>query len=128
MKLVEKLSRKEVFEQVTVYRPWGCYTILEEHPTFKVKKISVNPKQKISLQYHQHRSEHWVVVKGTAHVIKGKKTFTLKTNESTYVPKTVIHRLENIGEEVLEIIEVQTGQYLEEDDIIRLEDLYGRLT
>lgn len=128
-KLVEKLNileKKESREHTTVYRPWGSYIILEETPTYKVKKIVVNSCQKISLQYHQHRSEHWVVIKGEAIVTKNNSQLILKEGESIDIPKKIVHRLENVREDILEIIEIQTGQYLGEDDIIRLEDIYER--
>lgn len=111
----------------TVIRPWGSYTVLEEGPTFKIKRISVNPHASLSLQTHSKRSEHWVVVSGTATVVNGENTYTLHTNESTFVPMGTVHRLANPIDEPLIIIEVQTGSYLGEDDIVRLEDTYGRL-
>ncbi len=127
--IVEHLSkkgRKEATEHTTVYRPWGSYTVLEVDQRYKIKKIVVNPGQKLSLQMHHHRSEHWVVVKGTAKVTIGDKEIFLHENESTYVPKSTPHRLENVGKIPLEIIEVQNGEYIEEDDIIRFDDAYGR--
>ncbi len=111
----------------TVIRPWGSYTVLEEGPCFKIKRIVVNPNQSLSLQLHQHRSEHWIVVEGAAEVINGDKTYTLKTNESTFVPKETQHRLSNSSDTPLVIIEVQAGSYVGEDDIVRFEDTYGRL-
>lgn len=111
----------------TVIRPWGTYTVLEEGPAFKIKRIIVKPEASLSLQQHQHRSEHWVVVEGTAKVTIGDKVFLLQTNESTFVPIGTPHRLSNPTTEDLIIIEVQTGNYLGEDDILRLEDTYGRL-
>ncbi len=110
----------------TVARPWGTYTVLEEGINFKIKRIEVKPKARLSLQMHHHRSEHWVVVSGIAKVVNGEKTLTLATNESTYIPAGHKHRLENIGSEVLVLIEVQSGSYTGEDDIIRFDDEYGR--
>lgn len=110
----------------TVIRPWGSYTILEESNVFKIKRIVVNPGATLSLQKHQKRSEHWVVVEGTATVIVGDKQCQLQTNESTFVPMNTPHRLSNQSSSPLIIIEVQTGSYLGEDDIERLEDVYGR--
>jgi mannose-1-phosphate guanylyltransferase / mannose-6-phosphate isomerase len=111
----------------TVMRPWGSYTVLEEGPGFKIKRIMVRPGASLSLQVHKHRSEHWVVVSGTANVINGETEYRLKTNESTFVPLGTAHRLSNPEITDLIIIEVQTGQYLGEDDIIRLDDTYGRV-
>jgi mannose-1-phosphate guanylyltransferase/mannose-6-phosphate isomerase len=110
----------------TVQRPWGTYTVLEESSHFKVKRIVVAPGASLSLQMHQHRSEHWVVVQGVAQVINGEQEFLLHANQSTYIPKETKHRLANPGTEPLEIIEVQTGPYLGEDDIVRFADIYGR--
>lgn len=110
----------------TVARPWGTYTVLEEGANFKIKRIEVKPKARLSLQMHQHRSEHWVVVSGLARVVNGESTLTLAMNESTYIPAGHKHRLENIGSEVLVVIEVQSGVYTGEDDIIRFDDEYGR--
>jgi len=111
----------------TVYRPWGTYTILEEGPRFKIKRIEVKPGACISLQLHHKRSEHWVVIKGKAKVLNNDQELILETNESTYIPAENKHRLENIGTEQLVIIEVQTGEYLGEDDIVRFQDIYGRV-
>lgn len=110
----------------TVVRPWGTYTVLEEGANFKIKRIEVKPKARLSLQMHHHRSEHWVVVRGLAKVVNGEKTLTLAMNESTYIPAGHKHRLENVGAEVLVVIEVQSGAYTGEDDIIRFDDEYGR--
>jgi mannose-1-phosphate guanylyltransferase/mannose-6-phosphate isomerase len=110
----------------TVYRPWGSYTVLEEQERFKIKRITVNPGAKLSMQMHHHRSEHWVVVKGTATVTSGEETFLVQENESTYISAGQKHRLENTGVIPLELIEVQNGSYLGEDDIVRLDDVYGR--
>jgi len=111
----------------TVSRPWGTYTVLEEGKNFKIKRIVVKPGAMLSLQMHHHRSEHWVVVNGTAQVVNGDNTFLLKTNESTYIPAGHAHRLSNPGLTDLVIIEVQSGEYVGEDDIVRLEDRYGRV-
>ena len=110
----------------TVHRPWGTYTVLEEGVGFKIKRIEVNPGAKISLQMHHHRSEHWVVVGGIAKVINGDSELIVNTNESTYIPAGHKHRLENVGESNLVMIEVQSGAYVGEDDIERFEDSYGR--
>ena len=110
----------------TVHRPWGTYTVLEEGPAFKVKRIFVNPGAALSLQLHRHRSEHWVVVSGVAEVINGDQHFILEANQSTYVPAGVTHRLTNSWTEPLEVIEVATGSYLGEDDIVRFDDIYQR--
>lgn len=111
----------------TVNRPWGRYTVLEEGPGYKIKRILVNSGQRLSLQSHRQRAEHWVVVRGTARVTNGERVTTLKENESTFIPKGEKHRLENPGDAPLVIIEVQTGSYLGEDDIERFDDLYGRI-
>ena len=110
----------------TVVRPWGSYTTLEQGPGFKIKRIVVNPGAALSLQLHRHRSEHWVVVAGVAEVVNGEREFTVGANESTFIPAGHRHRLSNRGAEPLVIIEVQTGAYVEEDDIVRLDDVYGR--
>jgi mannose-1-phosphate guanylyltransferase/mannose-6-phosphate isomerase len=110
----------------TVHRPWGSFTSLEDGGAFRIKRISVRPKHRLSLQMHHHRSEHWVVVHGTAKVTIGDREFLVKQGESTFVPAGVIHRLENPGIVVLEVIEVQLGEYLKEDDIVRYEDDYER--
>jgi mannose-1-phosphate guanylyltransferase len=127
--IVEKLKnekRGEIINHRKVYRPWGYYDSIDSGQGFQVKRISVNPGSKLSLQKHQHRSEHWVVINGIAQVTCGKKVFKLKENQSAYIPKGEIHRLENREKTPLEIIEIQTGDYLGEDDIIRLEDDYER--
>jgi len=122
-----KADKKEEYRlHRTVYRPWGSYTVLEEQPRYKIKRITVNPGAKLSLQMHHHRSEHWVVVKGTAKVTCGDKAFLVHENESTYISAGQNHRLENDGVIPLELIEVQNGSYLGEDDIVRLDDVYGR--
>ncbi len=119
-------NRKEATEHVTSYRPWGSYTILEEGLRYKIKRVVVKPAEKLSLQRHLHRSEHWVVVRGTAKVVIGEKEFFVHENESVYVPKSTVHRLENAGKIPVEIIEVQSGEYLDEDDIERFSDIYDR--
>jgi len=110
----------------TVHRPWGTYTVLEEGERFKIKRIEVKPGASLSLQMHYHRSEHWVVVSGTAKVVNGDRELLLGTNESTYIPSGNKHRLENPGIMPLVMIEVQSGDYLGEDDIVRFDDVYGR--
>ena len=110
-----------------VHRPWGSYEVVDEGEGFQVKRLIVDPGATLSLQKHRHRAEHWVVVKGTARVTIGDERFTLSQNESTYVPQEASHRLENPGDVPLEIVEVQTGDYLGEDDIVRLQDDYGRV-
>ena len=110
----------------TVFRPWGSYTILDEGEHYKIKHLKVNPGASLSLQMHQHRSEHWVVVSGVASVTRGEDTFIVNTNESTFIPTKTKHRLENLTDDVLMIIEVQSGSYVGEDDIVRFQDIYGR--
>ena len=112
--------------QKKVFRPWGWYSSIEIGENFQVKRIRVNPGAKLSLQSHKHRSEHWVVVKGKAKVNCGEKEFFLLENESTYIPKEIKHRLENTTTKPLEIIEIQSGMYIGEDDIERFDDKYGR--
>ena len=111
----------------TVHRPWGTYTVLEEGPGFKIKRIEVKPGASLSLQMHQHRSEHWIVVSGTAQVVNGERELTVQTNESTFIPPRNRHRLSNPHNVELVIIEVQSGPYLGEDDIVRFDDQYGRV-
>lgn len=123
---LKKGNRKEADEHVTTYRPWGSYTVLEEGSRYKIKRIAVNPQERLSLQMHQRRSEHWVVVKGTAKVTIGDREISIHENESAYVPKSTLHRLENPCKDLLEIIEVQNGEYVGEDDIVRVEDMYER--
>jgi mannose-1-phosphate guanylyltransferase/mannose-6-phosphate isomerase len=128
-KIVEKLQlmdRDEAHSNRKVYRPWGFYDSIDCGDNFQVKRIQVNPGSKLSLQKHQHRAEHWIITSGEATVTCGENTFKLKENQSTFIPKGEIHRLENQEEKILEIIEIQTGDYLGEDDIIRLEDDYQR--
>jgi mannose-6-phosphate isomerase-like protein (cupin superfamily) len=110
----------------TVHRPWGSYTILEEGDRYKIKRLEIKPGAKLSHQLHHHRSEHWVVVSGTARVTNGEKVYDVHPNESTYIPMSTKHRLENLGKIPLQIIEVQNGEYLEEDDIVRFDDDYHR--
>ena len=120
-------QRVELNDNYEVYRPWGKYESLTTSDRFQVKKIIVHPGQKLSLQMHYHRSEHWVVVSGTAKIIKGDESFLLTENQSTYIKIGEIHSLENPGKVPLIIIEVQSGIYLGEDDILRLKDTYGRI-
>jgi len=125
-KMKERGSREHI-EHMTVQRPWGKYTVLEEKATdYKLKRIEVAPGARLSLQAHQHRSEHWIVVSGTATVTRGEEVFTVAKNESTYIPIGKKHRLENRGKLPLQMIEVQVGDYLGEDDIERFDDVYGR--
>lgn len=126
---VSMLESQGVAQAVThrqVARPWGSYDSVDQGDCFQVKRITVKPGAKLSLQMHHHRAEHWVVVKGIARVTCGEKTFDLHENQSTFIPLGQKHRLENPGAEPLEIIEVQSGSYLGEDDIVRFEDTYGR--
>jgi mannose-1-phosphate guanylyltransferase/mannose-6-phosphate isomerase len=128
-KIVEQLERDGRELHVThrkVYRPWGAYEGLDMGENFQVKRITVNPGAKLSLQMHHKRAEHWVVVSGTARVTRDEEVFTLRENESTFIPLGAKHRLENIGTEPLHLIEVQSGRYLGEDVIVRFEDNYGR--
>jgi mannose-1-phosphate guanylyltransferase/mannose-6-phosphate isomerase len=119
-------KREEALIHRRVYRPWGSYEQLIVGPNYQVKRLVVNPGKKLSLQSHKHRAEHWVVVTGTATVVKDDETLTLRANESVYLPKGTRHRLGNEGDSPLEVIEVQTGDYLGEDDIVRYEDVFGR--
>ena len=123
---LKEMKRDEFHVHLTVYRPWGSYTVLEEQSRFQIKKITVNPGAKLSLQKHHHRSEHWVVVRGTAEVTNGDEVLLLHENQSTYIPAGTLHRLGNPGVIELELIEVQNGSYLGEDDIVRFDDVYGR--
>jgi mannose-1-phosphate guanylyltransferase/mannose-6-phosphate isomerase len=111
----------------TVHRPWGSYTVLEDGDDCKVKRLTVKPGQVLSLQLHHRRSEHWTVVHGTAKVRVGDREFLLERNESTYIPMETLHRLENPTDSDIHLIEVQCGDYFGEDDIVRLEDKYGRI-
>lgn len=119
-------GRREVDEHTTMYRPWGSYTVLGEGTGYKMKKIMVTPGHQLSLQLHYHRSEHWIVISGTAKVTIGEQEQMVHVNEGVYIPPSTKHRLENPGRIPLEIIEVQNGSYLEEDDIVRFDDVYGR--
>jgi mannose-1-phosphate guanylyltransferase/mannose-6-phosphate isomerase len=128
-KLVEQLKkskRPEALNHLKVNRPWGTYETVDSSERFLVKRITVKPGARLSLQMHHHRAEHWIVVKGTAKISRGDETVLLSENQSTYIPLGVKHRLENPGKIGLELIEVQSGSYLGEDDIIRFDDTYGR--
>lgn len=127
--IVNQLGQQKREEQTIhrkVHRPWGWYDSIDEGGRFKVKRIQVKPKASLSLQKHHHRAEHWIVVSGTAEITNGDKVLTLTENQSTYIPLGEVHRLANPGTIPLEIIEVQSGSYLGEDDIVRFEDTYGR--
>ena len=126
VKELKRQRRPEALEHQTVYRPWGSYTILEEGEGYKVKRIVVKPKKKLSLQLHHRRSEHWVVIKGKARVQIGEKEFDLLCQQSTFVPVKTLHRLVNLTSKPVEIIEIQNGDYLGEDDIERFDDDFGR--
>ena len=128
-KIVDKLKKNNRNERITHrknFRPWGYYDSIDAGKNFQVKRLTVYPGKRLSLQLHRKRSEHWVVVKGVATVTKGEEEFLLHVNESTYIPPETKHRLENAGDNVLEIIEVQSGSYLGEDDIVRYDDDFGR--
>ena len=124
--MLHKKNRKELLSSRKVYRPWGGYIVIETGESFQVKRLFVNPGAKLSLQMHYKRAEHWVVVNGTATVTNGEETYILTQGQSSFIPKGVKHALENNTSEDLEIIEVQSGEYLGEDDIIRYEDVYSR--
>jgi mannose-1-phosphate guanylyltransferase/mannose-6-phosphate isomerase len=129
--LVQELKTKQhptVEDELLVHRPWGKYEVLVDSPLYKVKRITVLPDAKLSLQSHEHRSEHWVVVKGAASIVNGSRSYVVYENESVFIPKGGLHQLGNAGSEPLEIIEVQTGHYLGEDDITRYADDYKRTT
>lgn len=129
-KVVEAIKKQGRYEHMNhreVYRPWGVYDSIESGERYQVKRITVKPGAKLSVQMHHHRAEHWVVVSGTAKVTNGEKTFLVTENESTYIPIGEVHALENPGKIPLELIEVQSGSYLGEDDIVRFEDHYGRV-
>jgi mannose-1-phosphate guanylyltransferase / mannose-6-phosphate isomerase len=129
-RVVDRLREQRhasVEHHVTVYRPWGSFTVLEDAPDCKVKRLTVKPGQVLSLQMHHQRSEHWTVVHGTARVRVGEREFLLERNESTFIPMNTVHRLENPTESDIHLIEVQCGDYFGEDDIVRLEDRYGRV-
>jgi mannose-1-phosphate guanylyltransferase/mannose-6-phosphate isomerase len=128
-KIIDKLKERkdERLEfHTTVYRPWGTFSILDEGPNYKVKRLVIYPGKKISLQKHSRRSENWTIVSGIADIISGDKEMRLGPSESVYIPAETKHRIANFGAENLEIIETQSGDYLEEDDIIRFEDDFGR--
>ena len=124
--LLNEQSREEHTLHRKVHRPWGWYDSIDEGRRFKVKRIQVNPKASLSLQKHHHRAEHWIVVQGTAEITRGSETLLLTENQSTYIPLGEVHRLANTGSTPLEVIEVQSGNYLGEDDIVRYDDEYGR--
>jgi mannose-1-phosphate guanylyltransferase/mannose-6-phosphate isomerase len=127
--MVEQLrsgNRKEPIFHPRVYRPWGFYQTVHDGDRFQVKRITVNPGAQLSLQMHHHRTEHWIVVNGAARVTRGEQTFLVPEDESTYIPIFTRHRLENPGKVPLNLIEVQSGGYLGEDDIVRFDDQYGR--
>jgi len=127
--LVEALNEKscpEGKQPATINKPWGSYTVLDAGPSYLLKRIEVLPGEALSLQSHQHRSEHWTIVSGSAEVVRNKETFQLKTNDSIAIPKSTKHRLGNPGSELLIIIEIQFGHLLDEADISRYEDRYGR--
>lgn len=126
VKMLKKAQRSECLLHRKVDRPWGSFDSIDRGDRFQVKRIVVNPGAALSLQMHHHRAEHWIVVKGTARVVRGEETVLLTENQSTYIPVGVKHRLENPGQVPLEIIEVQSGAYLEEDDIVRFDDAFGR--
>lgn len=123
---IEKQKRSEHLQHREIYRPWGCYDAVDTGDRYQVNRIRVKPGGSLSLQVHHHRAEHWIVVKGTALVQKGDDTILLSENESTYIPVGTKHRLSNPGKIPLEIVEVQSGPYLQDDDVIRYEDSYGR--
>ena len=128
-RIVQQLREQDRGEAVLhrkVYRPWGAYDSIDMDARFQVKRITVNPGAALSLQMHHHRAEHWIVVSGTARVTRGEDVFLLGENESTFIPVGTKHRLENPGKVPLQLIEVQSGSYLGEDDIVRFEDVYGR--
>jgi mannose-1-phosphate guanylyltransferase len=129
---LNKLNQQGHTESSVAYRPWGRYEIIDRRAacgdgnTYQVKRLIVNPGASLSLQVHEHRAEHWIVVSGVARVTNGDRTFEVTENESTYIPSGQVHSLENPGSAVLEMIEVQSGSYVGEDDIVRLDDKYGR--
>ena len=128
--VVAQLQQRNKSQAVThrkVARPWGWYDSIDMGERFQVKRIGVKPGAALSLQKHHHRAEHWVVVRGTAEVTRGTETFMLCENQSTYIPIGEVHRLKNPGVVELEMIEIQSGSYLGEDDIVRFEDVYGRV-
>ena len=126
VEVLKKGKRQEVYLHKTVKRPWGRYTVLDTGLGFKTKLVEVWPRKSISLQKHFRRSEHWVIVEGRARIIKGKKAYYVNASESSFIPVGCVHRLENPTNSPLKIVEVQCGNYLEEDDIVRLKDEFGR--
>jgi mannose-1-phosphate guanylyltransferase/mannose-6-phosphate isomerase len=124
--ILKKQGRAEGSVHRKVFRPWGSYDGVDAGARFQVKRIVVKPGGILSLQMHHHRAEHWIVVSGTARITRGEESFLLSENESTFIPLGTTHRLENPGRVPLEMIEVQSGSYLGEDDIVRFEDVYGR--
>jgi len=127
MKKINAVKHTSDLESKKVIRPWGTYQCITQAERYQVKKIVVNEGEQLSLQMHHHRAEHWIVVQGTAKVTCGHKVFLLTENQSTYIPIGENHRLENPGQIPLEMIEVQSGSYLGEDDIVRFDDIYGRV-
>jgi mannose-1-phosphate guanylyltransferase/mannose-6-phosphate isomerase len=129
VKQLKTLNREETNSHAKVFRPWGWYINIEgtDKTGFKVKKIGVYPGKRLSLQSHNSRSEHWVIVTGKARVQVGKDVLNLETNQHVYIPKETLHRMENPGDEIVEFIETQIGDYLGEDDIVRYEDDFGRV-
>jgi mannose-1-phosphate guanylyltransferase/mannose-6-phosphate isomerase len=123
---LKKMGRYEHSLHREVFRPWGSYDSIDNGERFQVKRLVVKPGASMSLQLHHHRAEHWIVVSGTAQITRGEETFLLGENESTYIPMGTKHRIANPGKVTLHIIEVQSGSYLGEDDIVRFEDVYGR--
>jgi mannose-1-phosphate guanylyltransferase/mannose-6-phosphate isomerase len=123
---LKQQGRYETSLHREVFRPWGSYDSIDQGDRFQVKRLVVKPGACMSLQLHHHRAEHWIVVSGTAHITRGDETFLLEENQSTYSPLGTRHRIENPGKIPLHIIEVQSGGYLGEDDIVRFEDRYGR--
>ncbi|WP_044874953.1 mannose-1-phosphate guanylyltransferase/mannose-6-phosphate isomerase [Pseudomonas sp. LFM046] len=129
-KIVDQIKQDGRHEHINhreVYRPWGVYDCIDSGPRYQVKRITVQPGARLSVQMHHHRAEHWIVVSGTAKVTNGETTYLVTENQSTYIPIGQVHALENPGKIPLELIEVQSGSYLGEDDIVRLEDVYGRV-
>ena len=119
-------GRPEHADHRQVFRPWGWFDTVDRGDRYQVKRIAVRPGARLSLQYHEHRAEHWIVVRGTAHVSNGGRDYVVNENQSTFIPAGSRHSLENRGDSLLELIEIQSGSYLGEDDIVRLEDIYGR--
>jgi mannose-1-phosphate guanylyltransferase/mannose-6-phosphate isomerase len=123
---IKESGRSEHAIHREVFRPWGSYDSVENGSRYQVKRLTVTPGASMSLQLHHHRAEHWIVVAGRARVTRGEEVFELVENQSTYIPVGTKHRIENPGPDILHIIEVQSGDYLGEDDIVRFEDRYGR--